>query len=54
MSETETLAAKLADVFYKETEQRKAKWEYLPPVDRSLWRLMARAAFEHVRDKQPE
>lgn len=40
----DVIAAKLADVFYRETEQRKVKWGHLSASDRSLWRLIARVA----------
>jgi len=42
----DTVAAKMADAYYRETEQRKRKWGHLTPSERSLWRLLSRIAEE--------
>lgn len=43
-NEIDALAARLADVFHRETEHRKVKWGHLTPEERGIWRLIARVA----------
>jgi hypothetical protein len=47
----DSVAAAMADAFYRETESRKVKWDHMAPSDRSLWRLMARIAAEKLADQ---
>ena len=51
--EIDGLAACLAAVYFKETQARKVKWGHMAPGDRSLWRLIARAAKEYLEDTKP-
>jgi hypothetical protein len=45
-SAVERLAARLARLYIKNTSGATQKWEKMPARQRSLWRLLARAALE--------
>jgi hypothetical protein len=47
-AEIERLAARLARLYQKNTGQHVQKWEHMTADDRSLWRLIARAAQEET------
>ena len=49
MTDIDAIAAKMAEIFYRQTEDRKVKWEQLAPSDRSLWRLIAKAMKEEMQ-----
>jgi hypothetical protein len=45
-SAVERLAARLARLYIKNTSGTTQKWEKMPADQRSLWRLLARAALD--------
>ena len=52
--EGDTIPAKLAGIYHRQTEGRKVKWEHLPPGDRSLWRLIARVGMKEAMSSEHE
>jgi hypothetical protein len=46
MTDIDTIAARMAQIYYRQAEDRKVLWEHLAPSDRSMWRLVARGALD--------
>ena len=49
----ERLAERLACLCVKEISGKTQKWDKMAPADRSLWRLLARAAIEEMGMRRP-
>jgi hypothetical protein len=47
--DVETVAKLLGELYVRETEGRKVKWQHFAPVDRSHWRLIARVALDEIQ-----